>query len=374
MQRRALKFSVRQLTTLILLGLSGYFLLRILLPFFSPILWAITLGAFIYPMQRRLNHKIKSRDLSALAGTLIAAGVIIAPTVILLIQVGHELVALYQKAQASAWVDKVSQWFNDGSYSTWVQQHLGISAESLRQSVIERLKGFGSFIAGFATGIISNTLSILGTTFFVLFTLFFVLRDGEKFLDWILHLLPMRPDQKVELVKRFNDAINATLMGNLFVAGIQGGLAGVMFFILGIPGALLWTLVMIMLALIPLMGTFLIWFPASIWLMLSGHIVKGIILMIWGVGVVGLIDNFLRPVLIRRQTEIHTIAVFYSVLGGLKLFGLIGFVLGPVVVICFTTLIDFIAPVTEEEVMEESGSDANQEINNPPRHLRRVGS
>ncbi|MBK7996178.1 MAG: AI-2E family transporter [Blastocatellia bacterium] len=142
--------------------------------------------------------------------------------------------------------------------------------------------------------------------------------------------------------------MNATLFGNVVVAITQASLAGFMFYLLGVPAVLIWTVIMAILAMIPMVGTAFIWIPTAIWLFLTGSVAKAIILVLWGIFVVSTIDNVLRPMLVGRQTNLPTIVTFYSVLGGIRIFGPLGLVLGPLIVASFVTLLNFIFPKNEE--------------------------
>lgn len=336
--------NVKTIAILLLLAISGYLLICILMPFLAPILWASLLAIFISPMQQYFNRKIASKNLAALVGVTVTLSVIILPTMLLFVQLVQEINQLYHHVRDGQELDRLFNWFKDGNFSNWLQQHLGISTSTLRENLSGYIEKFSGWAISYTTSIISNFFLLVIELFFITFTLFFLLRDGNIFLSWLMNLIPIANSHKEQLVKKFRDVIHATLVGNFMVAGTQGGLAGLMFYILDIPGALLWTLVMSMLSLLPLLGSFIIWLPAAIWLIVGGHVIKGIVLIVWGVLIVGLVDNFMRPLLMGRQTNLHTIAVFYALLGGLKLYGPLGLVLGPVIVVSFITLIDFLVP------------------------------
>lgn len=336
--------SPKTITTLALMALTGYFLLRMIIPFLQPILWAITIAIFVFPLQRYIDHKIPNKNLAALIGTVTTVGVVIAPAIIISVQMGYELKSLYDRLNNWGGLTRIVQWLQSGSFNTWLQTKFGITALTLQERLSGRLEALSNAAVRTATGIVQDSVTIFIDIFFIIFTLFFLLRDGDRFLHWILHLLPLPETRRIQLIARVRDVINATIIGNLTVASTQGVVAGIMFYILGIPGTFLWTLIMIVLAMIPLMGSFIIWLPAAVWLLLSGKIVKGIVLILWGVLVVGVIDNFMRPLLVGSRTKLHTMAIFYAVLGGIKFFGPIGLVLGPMTVAVFITLLEFLQP------------------------------
>jgi predicted PurR-regulated permease PerM len=341
---------VKTVAIVVLLGVSGYLLARMLMPFFAPILWASLLAIFVYPLQSYLNSKVSSKNLAALLGVIITLSVIIVPVVLLFLQLGDELNNLYHRARDGQELNRLFDWFRDGKFANWLQQHFGISTATLRDNLAGYIERASGWAINYTTSLISNFALLIIEIFFITFTLFFLLRDGRRFLDWGLQLIPLSADREQALIKKIHDVIRVTLVSNFLVAGTQGGLAGLMFFILGVPGALLWTMVMSVLSMIPIFGSFMIWMPAAIWLLVTGHIAKGIVLLVWGVAVVGLVDNFMRPLLMGRKTSLETITAFYAVLGGMKLFGPIGLVLGPVVFVAFLTLIDFVTPAGETNI------------------------
>jgi predicted PurR-regulated permease PerM len=160
-------------------------------------------------------------------------------------------------------------------------------------------------------------------------------------MDLLRWLLPFEDRQKDVLLERIRDAIYATLQGSLSIALIQGSLGGVMFWILGIPAAVVWGVFMSLMALIPSLGTFLVWMPAAVYLFLSGHHWKAVILFAWGALVISTIDNILYPTLVGSRLRLHTVAVLFSVLGAITLVGIPGIVLGPLILTMTLTLISF---------------------------------
>ncbi|MCS6884931.1 MAG: AI-2E family transporter [Acidobacteriota bacterium] len=341
--------AVRNVTVLVLLIASGYLLFEIILPFLNPVLWAITVAIFVAPLQRRLDKRIKNKNISAALGLALTFAVVIIPVSFLAVQLVQQIRNLYQEARHSQQVEAIYDWLA-GRADLEMLERVGLSSDSMRQTVLENTERIAKFAADAATSILKNTLSVPGSFFFFLFTLFFLLRDGHNFLDWIIYHLPLDSEQKTLLMQRIIGVINATFIGRFVVASAQGLLAGLMFVILGVPGTLLWTVLMVLLAMIPLLGTFLVWVPVAIWLIATGSPVKGIVLIVWGIGVVSSIDNLLWPVIMSSQVRLHTLVAFFAVLGGIKYFGPIGLVMGPIVFACFLTLMDF----ATEQISSES--------------------
>ena len=166
----------------------------------------------------------------------------------------------------------------------------------------------------------------------MLYVLFFIYRDRDQILAAVKKLSPLTTGETNRLLKRLGDTIHATVFGVITVAIIQGTLGGIIFWLLGIPGAVLWATVMALFAMIPNLGTFVVWGPAALFLYLDGHWGKALILVVWGLTAIALIDNLLYPVLVGNRLRAHTVIAFISILGGIAVFGASGIVLGPLVV------------------------------------------
>lgn len=173
----------------------------------------------------------------------------------------------------------------------------------------------------------------------MLYTLFFLFRDGDAARDALLSVLPMSAAEANNLVERMRSAVEASILGSLTIAAIQGMLGGIIFALLSVPNAVLWAFVMGALATIPSLGTFLAWAPVAVFLALSGHVAKAVILTAFGAVVIGSVDNLLYPTLVSGKLQMHTVAAFFGVLGGVAVFGISGVVLGPLVLVTATELI-----------------------------------
>ena len=165
----------------------------------------------------------------------------------------------------------------------------------------------------------------------MLYVLFFMLRDGAKIEERVIKILPMGNQKEQRIFRNFASVTRATIKGNFIIALIQGALGGLLFFAAGIEAALLWALLMATLSVIPAVGPALVWFPAGIILMLSGNLPQGLIVLAGGFLVISVIDNLLRPFLVGRDTQMPDVFILLSTLGGLSLFGISGFILGPIV-------------------------------------------
>jgi predicted PurR-regulated permease PerM len=204
-------------------------------------------------------------------------------------------------------------------------------------------KGVQAAATGVATGVrdfLRRLVDIGIAALVMLFLLFYFLRDKRRILGAVAGLVPLAPEEAVQVRDNIRDTIAAIVFGTLVVAVVQGALGGLMFWWLDLPGPILWGAVMGVLAILPMFGAALVWLPVAAWLAVSGDWSKALVLAAWGTVVVGLIDNLLYPLLVRNRMRLHTVPVFIAVLGGLFAFGATGVVLGPLILAVAIALID----------------------------------
>jgi predicted PurR-regulated permease PerM len=182
--------------------------------------------------------------------------------------------------------------------------------------------------------------SFLIAFLFTLLSLYYLFKDGERLFNGLKGILPIPPRERDLLIDRFRDMVNATIFGGLLIALIQGVLGGMAFWVLGIASPLLWGTAMALFSFIPLGGTALIWIPAALLLIIQGAVAKGIILLAIGVFIISSVDNLLRPLVVGVQTHIHPLLLFFTVIGGLQAFGMIGIITGPLIASLCLTLIE----------------------------------
>ena len=210
-----------------------------------------------------------------------------------------------------------------------------VNFDVLQRRLTNALAQGSQFIATQALGIGQITFELLAEVFIALYLAFFLVRDGDALGRLMLRALPMAPEHKQELVEKFTTVVRATVKGNLLVAAIQGTLGGLAFWVLGVTGALLWAVLMAFLSLLPAVGAALVWLPVAIWFLVTGALWQAAAMLAWGVLVIGLVDNLLRPLLVGKDTRMPDFVVLISTLGGMAVFGLNGFVLGPVIAAMF---------------------------------------
>jgi len=315
--------------------------LAILMPFFEPILWAATLAVLFTPVQKFILSRLDQREnIASLLTLLIIFFAVIVPTLMLTIAVGRESVSMYQSiANGEINLSGPINW----AQTTWPSlighaESLGINVEEIKQKISSSALQGSQWAVSHIFAVGQNTLTFAIMFFLMLYLLFFFLRDGKKIIEAIIHTLPIGDESERFLLSKFAEVSRATIKGTLVVGIVQGTIGGIMFSLLGIQSAIFWGVVMILLSILPAIGSALVWLPAAIYLITSGMIVQGIILILVGVFIIGMIDNILRPILVGRDTKMPDYLILLSTLGGIALIGISGFVLGPVIAAFFLTI------------------------------------
>lgn len=312
----------------------------ILLPFYGAVFWAMVLAVVFAPLQERLLRRTGGRvNLTALLTLIICLLVAILPVIFITSAVVAEGTALYQKLESGE--------LDTGAYVTSFIQMLpppmqeqldrvGMNnLEGLREQISNGAMAGSQYLATKVFAIGQGTFEFFIGFFVMLYLLFFLLRDGKDLVHRIRTAIPLADTTKRRLQIKFTRVVRATVKGNVVVAAVQGALGGFIFWALGIYSPLLWGVLMAFLSLLPAAGAGIIWAPVAIYLMLSGSLVQGIILTAFGVLVIGLVDNILRPILVGKDTRMPDYLILISTLGGLALLGLNGFVIGPLVAALF---------------------------------------
>lgn len=324
-------FTRARLETLVLLLVSLalaaliYLLLHPLVPALS---WALALAVVAAPIHRRIARRLKKRKglASGLAVVIVALGIVL-PFVFVTQQVvtqARQGIAYARSPEAKQkWEQYRQKHPKVGQAADWARQRFFPGAQGGQQG--------GSGGSDVAQTVLGGTIGAVVQLFIALFTLFFFFRDREQIVGFFRRIVPLTNDEASRVFKMVNDTVHATIFGHMGVALIQGALGGLMFWILGLPGPLLWGVAMALLSIIPTLGAFIVWVPAAIFLVLSGSVGKAVALTAWGVLVVGTIDNVLYPRFVGDRLRLHTLAVFLSIIGGLQMFGAVGIVLGPLV-------------------------------------------
>lgn len=321
----------RWIGLLLATAIALYLCWLMLKPFLGVVAWAVVLVIVFYPVHKRLSERIKRPGLRALLSCLLVVLIVVIPLTVLSTIVAQELAKVIPNLPSQISVLLNSQTSPFGRISSWLETRFGIDTVSSKGFVVDHLKQSSERLLGASFNIMGNIVSGIVQAVFVLFTMYYLFKDGDKIVNKLPAAMPLSKGQSEAIIKRTTEVVSASVYGVVAIAAIQGLLGGIAFWILGIPSPLLWAVLMGFVCMIPLAGSFLVWLPLAIYLMLTGHLTKAVILIVWGALVISTVDNFLRPKLVGGQTRLHELFIFFSVLGGISVFGLLGIVLGPVV-------------------------------------------
>ena len=321
----------RWIGVLVATAIALYVCWLMIRPFLGVLAWAVVLVIVFYPVHKRLTSRIRRPGFRALISCLLVVVIIVLPLVVLTTVVAQELAKVIPNlpSQISVLLNSPTSPF--GKISAWMESRFGLDTVSSKAFIVDHLKQSSERLLGTSLNLAGNIVSGIVKAFFVLFTMYYLFKDGDRIVDQLPAALPLRRDQSDAIIMRTKEVVSASVYGVVTIAALQGVLGGIMFWILGIPSPLLWAVLMAFVCMIPVAGSFLVWLPLAIYLMATGHWTKAIILIVWGALVISTVDNFLRPKLVGTQTKLHELFIFFSVLGGISVFGLLGIVLGPVI-------------------------------------------
>lgn len=340
MKREYILISLFFLMTVIIF----YLFYQLIIPFFVPITWASVFAIVFFPLYEKLCLKIKSKRLASIIMCLFIILLIIGPLTYL-------FMALIQEAAEA--ITKINTMYQNGEFDEFLSTNLPIF-ESLKEkfsgyydlSQVDSKEIIKNSIDKVSSAIFSQTSWIIANTtkgifyfFLMVFTMYYFFRDGELLVAKIKRLMPLTPEQINLTFKQLREVTQATMYGGVAVALIQGILGGILFFIVGIPSAIFWGAIMAFLSIIPFIGAFIVYIPAGIILIFGGHYIAGLIVIAVGTLIISQVDNVLRPYLISGKTHIHPLLLFFTIMGGIYLFGLLGIVLGPMIAAIFVTIL-----------------------------------
>lgn len=325
----------------------------ILWPFMGAVFWAVVLAILFYPLKRRLQQRMpQHHNLATFITLLLCLLGVILPLILIGFSVANETILIYNRiAEGQINFGAYFQQIN-AAMPSWLVGFLErinlASAQAIQDKLSSVATEAGKLLAGQVVQLGQNTLGFIVSFGVMLYLLYFLLRDGQTLVTRLRDAIPMNPVHKRNLANKFATVIRATVKGNVAVAIAQGALGGLIFWILGIQGPVLWGVVMAFLSLLPAVGASLIWGPVAIYFLSTGAVTHGLILTAYGILVIGLVDNVLRPILVGKDTKIPDYIVLISTLGGMSLFGLTGFVIGPAIAALFIACWDIFTPETAE--------------------------
>ena len=341
--------------TLIVLVTLGFVVL--IQGFFEPIFWAAVLAILFAPVYRRLHGRTGGRGALAASLTLVAVLLLVVlPLLGIGAAVTNEAVILYDRVASgeldvAAPVRTVEGWL---PYASRLFERFDIDLAGVREAISNTAVSVSRFVATQALAFGQSALQVVVLFVLVLYLLFFFLRDGDRLIESLIRALPLGDARERRLFSRFAEVSRATIKGTLVVGAVQGALGGLAFWVLGLGAPVLWGVVMGVLSMLPAVGSFLVWGPAAIYLFATGAVGKGVILVVLGSLLIGTIDNVLRPILVGRDTQLPDYLILLSTLGGLTVFGLSGFVIGPIIAGLFVTVWEMF--VEEFEALDDPGT------------------
>lgn len=332
--------ALRRAVFLLLLALVTVAFFWIISPFFGAVFWAMVLALMFMPVHRRLCARLRGRDTLAALGTLLFCMVIVVvPMIFVVGAMVDEATSFTQRLRTGEFNPRTYFEQIQNALPGWLRDLLGRFGLFNAQDVVDKLTAAvvqgGQALTTRALAIGQNTLMLLVDLGIMLYLLFFFLRDGRDLAQTIRRAVPMQRQHTDFLLSKFATVVRATVKGTVVVALVQGMLGGVAFAFLGIHGAVLWGVVMSVLSLLPAIGAALVWAPVAIYLIATGSMIEGLGLAAWGAGVMGMVDNLLRPILVGKETKLPDYLVLLSTIGGLSIFGLNGFVIGPAIAALF---------------------------------------
>ena len=326
----------------------------VLMPFFGAVMWGVALAILFTPLYKYLTRKMPGhKNLAALATLAICLFIVILPLAAVAVSLVQEIALVTQNIRSGElnfasyfqqildatprWVINLLDRFNLGNMAAWQSR---ISAAAAQGSQL---------VASQALTIGQNTFDFVVSFFVMLYLLYFVMRDGAALSKTVRDALPLTKPHTHYLLNKFTTVIRATIKGNVAVAVAQGTIGGLAFWFLGVQGALLWAVLMAFLSLLPAVGAALIWGPVAIYFLATGQFWQGATLIFVGVFVIGLVDNILRPLLVGKDTQMPDYIVLMSTIGGMAIFGINGFVIGPVIAALFMAAWGLFAASNEKD-------------------------
>lgn len=328
---------VRLLGVLAATAIGLYVCYLLALPFLSALTWALVLAIVLHPAHLKVEAKTGNRNLAALISVSVAAVAVGLPLIFMAQQLVREAAngAIYLEEVIRGWNANgfASDYPRLSAIALWIEDQLDPAGS---------VAAFAQWLTGQSTSLLRGSINQVVMFVLTFYFLFYFLRDREHALRWVESLSPLHAPETAYILSRLAETVHATLIGTVVVAAVQGALGGLMFWWLGLPTPVFWGLVMGLLAIVPVLGAFVIWVPAAIYLALEGAWASAAILTIWGGVIVAGIDNLLYPMLVGNRLRLHTVVAFIGAVGGIVLFGASGLVLGPAAIAVTVSLIDIL--------------------------------
>ncbi|NTU43614.1 MAG: AI-2E family transporter [Nitrospirales bacterium] len=320
----------------------GYLSFLVMRPFLSPIAWAIVLSMVFYPLYAFLRNRVKWESLASLITLAVILLIILGPFSYLTLLLVNELKSI------SAHVESSGPGIMEGALQQptikaaiqWVTSIFNITEADIDKTIMDNISNAGKEMVGRITRNVADIMAVALHFVFMSFAIFFLLKDGTKFLRRARDYMPFSEEQKDRLETQVQDIIISTVYGGVVVALSEGIMGVVSFAVFGIPSPVVWGIATAISSFIPLLGAFAVWAPVTVYLFVQGQVLSSIALGIIGLFGIIFFENILKPVIIGGRTKMPIVVIFFSVLGGIQLFGLIGLVTGPLVLAIFVSVVE----------------------------------
>lgn len=343
------------LLTSVLLAFLLYVMFLLFQPFLSAMIWAAILVTLTYPVYKRLLNQWPQRPeliagLMCLGLTLLLVLPATLLGIVLIQDLNEGVVKLTRTLQSldyNSWLNFEAPFFQQ----KWVKQSMDLASNyvdlkslDIKGTIVNGVQNLSSFFLESSKGFFTAFSGFLFLLVMIEINMFFFFRDGKRYMNYFKSLIPIDSEQKDLVLGRMQEVIRASIFGSVGTAVAQGVIGGAAFVALGVPSAILWSVIMLFMSFLPMAGPFVVWVPVAIYLLTQGFWIKALILTLWGTFVVGTVDNVIRPLLIRKVSsegnQINTLVLFLAVLGGIKVFGFLGIVLAPLLVVMVITLLE----------------------------------
>ncbi len=333
----------------------GYLSYKIIDPYLSPIMWAIVLSIIFFPVYAFALKFVKRKAIAALITLAVILIILFGPFSYFSYLITRDVMSFVQNAESGS-LDSLAAFLKYPATNSIVRKILSlfqITEQEFQKSLIDNMTRMGQGFAGVLKTGVGNVLSGMINFVLMMLTTYFFLVDGPGFINKIATFVPFSGRQREKLFRQTKDIVISTMYGGVTVAAAQGIVGGIFFALLGIPSAVLWGLGMFVASFIPMIGTFIVWGPAAIYLFFQGHYIRGIMMIAVGIGIIGTVDNLLRPVIMKGRMKMPVIVIFFSILGGVQVFGFVGLIVGPLVFALFYSVFEIFRFSEEERAEKE---------------------
>ncbi|HEX2966139.1 MAG TPA: AI-2E family transporter [Syntrophorhabdaceae bacterium] len=333
----------------------GYLSYKIIDPYLSPIMWAIVLSILFFPVYAFALKYVKRKAMAALITLAVILILLFGPISYLSYLVTKDVMSFVQHIESGSF-DSLTTFFKYPATNSIVRKMLSlfqITEQEFQKGLIDSVSKMGQGFAGVLKTSVGNVVSGAVNFILMMLTTYFFLVDGPGLIGKTATFMPFSSKERDRLFRQTKDIVISTMYGGVSVAAAQGIVGGICFALLGIPSAVIWGLAMFVASFIPMIGTFIVWGPAAIYLFAQGHYIRGLIMIAVGLGIIGTVDNLVRPVIMRGRMKMPVIVIFFSILGGVQVFGFVGLIVGPLVFALFYSVFEIFRCSEEECTAKE---------------------